>query len=52
MKQTKRLFLSFLTLLLATMTYAQEVTGTVSDSFWASDWSYSHGERNHQWHGD
>ena len=33
MKQTKRLFLSFLTLLLATMTYAQEVTGTVSDSF-------------------
>ncbi len=33
MKQTKRLFLSFLTLLLATMTYAQEVSGTVSDSF-------------------
>ncbi len=33
MKQTKRLFLSFLTMLVATMTYAQEVTGTVSDSF-------------------
>jgi TonB-linked SusC/RagA family outer membrane protein len=33
MKQTKRLFLSFLTLLLSTIMYAQEVTGTVSDAF-------------------
>ena len=33
MKQSKRFILSTLTLLLSTIMYAQEITGTVSDSF-------------------
>jgi hypothetical protein len=33
MEQSKRFILSILTLLLSTIMYAQEITGTVSDSF-------------------
>ena len=33
MKQAKRILLSFLTLMACTIMYAQEITGTVSDSF-------------------